>query len=266
MQYKLIAADMDGTLLGPDRTISQKNLAAIRRALDLGVIFTVSTGRPMIAMRKYQEVLQLQTPIITYNGGVVMMPDSGEVLYQKNMNPSAADAVIQRGKALDASMCIWSGDNLYTLREDAYTTQYAGRAGGATLIKEAQVADVIRQGIGKILWYDEPQRIEAFQDALRHTPIEQVTYFTSSPAFLEIVDHQVSKGNALRFLGEYHGVSAAEMMAIGDGMNDLAMLEYAGLGVAMGNASDTVKAVADVMTGSNADDGVAQAIERFVLR
>ncbi|MCL2843055.1 MAG: Cof-type HAD-IIB family hydrolase [Oscillospiraceae bacterium] len=265
MQYKLIAADMDGTLLNPNRTISKKTLTAIRQVLDMGVIFTVSTGRPMAGMRQYQEILQLKTPIITYNGGAIVMPDSGEVLYQKNLEPQAAASVIYRGQVLDASMCIWSEDKLYILREDAYTTQYAERAGGAILVGETEIADIIRQGIGKILWYDAPENVAMYQDALDRTPIEHVTYFTSSPAFLEIVDHQVSKGHALQLLGAHHGISMAEMIAIGDGMNDLTMLEYAGLGVAMGNASDTVKAAADVVTASNADDGVAQAIERFVL-
>lgn len=266
MQYKLIASDMDGTLLDLKRAISPENLAAIRKALDLGVIFTISTGRSMVAVKRYQEILQLKTPIITYNGGAIVMPDTGEVLYQKNLNPKAAARVIRRGRALKASMCIWSGNTLYILREDTYTMQYAERAGGATLLKRSEVRDVIQQGISKILWYDTEERLEKFQESLSKKPIEDVAYFTSSAVFLEIVDSGVSKGSALQFLGEYHGISAAEMIAIGDGMNDIAMLEYAGLGVAMENASDAVKDAADFVTGANVNDGVAQVIERFVLQ
>jgi len=266
MQYKLIAADMDGTLLDSNKTISQKNLTAIRQALELGVIFTISTGRPVQGVQRYQETLQLETPIITYNGGVIVTPCGSEVLYQRNMEPESAAAVIRHGQDFDASMCIWADNKLYILREDERTIQYAKSAGGAIRIQGDEIKEVIRRGIAKILWYDEPSKIEAFQETLRRTPLRNVVYCTSTPSFLEFVDHHVSKGQGLQFLGEHHGISAAEMIAIGDGMNDLTMLEYAGLGVAMENAPEAVKAAADVITASNEDDGVAQVIERFILQ
>jgi len=266
MQYKLIACDMDGTLLDPNREISPGNLAAIRKVLDLGVIFTISTGRPVQAAQRYQEVLQLKTPIITYNGGMIVTPDGDEVLYERNLDPKAAAEVIRLGHKLGAPQNIWSENRLYSLHADIWSIGYAGFAKEELhVIKESEIDQIAAQGIAKILWYDELPKVEAYQETLRQTDLEHVHFFTSSPDFLEIVDSRVSKATALQFLGEYHGISPAEMIAIGDGMNDISMLEYAGLAIAMENAPDAVKAVADWITRSNTEDGVAYALEKYVL-
>ena len=125
---------------------------------------------------------------------------------------------------------------------------------------------IAKQGISKILWSDEPERTAKVQAELpRKLHAEDVTYFTSGPRYLEFVDEKVSKGAALVRLAVQFGTESDAIIAIGDGMNDRTMLEYAGLGIAMGNAPDKLKAVADFITGTNEEDGVAQAIERFIV-
>jgi hypothetical protein len=121
------------------------------------------------------------------------------------------------------------------------------------------------KGINKLLWYDEIERINAFEKEMHDLLGPSVNFHTSQPFFLEFVDVNASKAIALEKLGAYYGIQREEMIAIGDGFNDLSMIEYAGLGVAMENAPEEIKRIADYVTLSNENDGVAYVIEQFIL-
>lgn len=136
---------------------------------------------------------------------------------------------------------------------------------GTPPIKYENIEELIGKGINKILWYDEVERINEFQKELQGKLSSTVNFHTSQPFFLEFVDVNASKAIALEKLGEYYGIKREEMIAIGDGFNDLSMIEYAGLGVAMENAPSEIKEAADFVTLSNEDDGVAYVIEKFIL-
>jgi len=127
------------------------------------------------------------------------------------------------------------------------------------------VKELIDIGVSKVLWYDEIERIKEFERRLDGLLNLTVNFYTSQPFYLEFVDQNVSKAVALEKMGEYYGITREEMIAVGDGFNDLAMIEYAGLGVAMGNAPEEVKNAADYVTLSNDEDGVAKVIEVFIL-
>jgi hypothetical protein len=127
------------------------------------------------------------------------------------------------------------------------------------------VRELIGQGINKMLWYDEIERINAFEKEMQNKLGASVNFHTSQPIYLEFVDINASKAIALEKMGEYYGIKREEMIAVGDGFNDLSMIEYAGLGVAMDNAPDGVKRASDFVTLSNEDDGVAYVIEKFIF-
>jgi Cof subfamily protein (haloacid dehalogenase superfamily) len=265
MDYKLIAADMDGTLLDPAGQITPATAAAIRRAMDAGVRFCVSTGRPLQGIAKYGRDLPFNAPAIAYNGAVVADVATGQVLFSRQLERADAQKILLLGDGLQTTMCIWSRDRLYCNVCNDRTARYQ-TISGVEPIQTTDYASVLEQGITKILWYDAPEAWEAYRPHLQAAGFGQVTYCTSQPMFLEFFHSAVSKAAAMEFLGRHYGICREEMIAIGDGMNDLAMIEYAGLGVAMDNAPPEVKTAAQYVTASNRDDGVAQVIHTFILK
>jgi len=264
MSYRLIAVDMDGTLLDDSKKITPRTAEAVRRASAEGVTVCLSTGRPLCGVRRYLDELALDTPVITCNGALIADASSGEVLFSRCVEPQDARAVWIYGQAFDTTICVWVRDRLYVNRIDERTEDYKKISG----VEPEIIADfeaLIREGISKLLWYDTPENITVFREKLDTELNGGVSYLTSNPAFLEFFDSRVSKAKAMEFLGAHIGIAREEMIAVGDGENDLSMLEYAGLGVAMGNASEAVKSRCGHVTASNNDDGVAKVIERFCL-
>ncbi len=265
MKYKLIAADMDGTLLNNAGEITPRTVERIHQAMEAGVLFSISTGRPIQGVTKYDRVLNLNAPVITYNGAMIVEPRSGRILFEQGLLREDARRILELGNRRRTTMCIWSANRLYGNVLDDRIHDYKKLSGVEPLLVE-DYEKLLDQGITKILWYDDREKLVQWQQELRQEAFESVTYCTSKPVFLEFFNSRVSKARAMEFIGELCHISRQEMIAIGDGLNDLAMIEYAGLGVAMDNAHPTVKAAAGYVTASNEDDGVAQALEALVLK
>ncbi len=264
MNYRLIATDMDGTLLTPDGRITDRTAACIKQAVEKGVVFTLSTGRPLQGVKKYIDQLELDCPVITYNGAVIAHSKTGDILFSQNMDTEEVRRVHNRAKSRGTMFILWSQNKLYASEISEKTAFYEGiTATEATLLTDFDA--VAAQGITKFLWYDKPEFLDRWIEELKADGYEKTTFTKSRAYFLEFFSNRVSKAVAMAKLGEYYGISRDEMIAIGDQTNDLPMIEYAGLGVAMGNAVDSVKAAADYITGSNIQDGVAQVIEEFIL-
>ncbi len=263
MKYRLVASDMDGTLLTSDKRISEKNLEAIRRIADMGCMFCLSTGRTVIAVKAYMEQLGLGFPVIAANGAVVAMPD-GEILYEIGMSDESARIIFEYAKQLDLTLCVWSKERLFINREDKYTLHYKKVTG----VKSEFIEDfetLVSDGILKMIWYADPERMPELHGFLRENCPSDTGWANSTPRMIEFNDARVSKATAMEFIGKRFGIEREEMIAFGDNFNDLPMLEYAGCGVAMGNAPDEVKAKADLIADTNDNDGVAKAIERLVI-
>ena len=265
MAYKLVAADMDGTLLTDDKTITPRTAESIRRVAEAGVQFCLSTGRPLGGVRRYLEQLGLTTPTITYNGAVIIDPATGRYIYEQGLEADAAREIWALGHDFDTTIIVWSKERLLVNRIDDRVEKYKVISGIEPVVIEDFDA-IAHEGITKILWYDEIERINELQPMLANSLHCPVNYATSNPRFLEFFDHQVSKAAALERLGQHLGVAREEMIAIGDGYNDIPMLTYAGLGVAMGNAPEEIKALCGHVTVSNEEDGVALVLEKFCMK
>lgn len=264
MKYRLIAADMDGTLLTDDKRITERTADAVRRAGEAGVRFCLSTGRPLAGVRRYLDQLGLTTPTITYNGAVIVDPTTGSFIYEQGLDADAAKEIWRLGLEFDTTIIVWSHERLLVSRMDERVEKYKAVSGVPPVV----IADfdaLADEGIAKMLWYDEIERMGEFQDTLARTLTCPVNYATSNPRFLEFFDHRVSKAAAMEQLGRHLGIDRTEMIAIGDGYNDLSMLTYAGLGVAMGNAPEDIRVRCGYVTATNEEDGVAEVIERFCL-
>ncbi len=264
MAYKLIAVDIDGTLLNSESQLTERNRAAILRAVDKGVVFTVSTGRPMCGVESINRLFSVDLPFITFNGAEVVMGKSGRKLFEQTLSPEDAGEIIAEGQRCGMTMMIWSGGMLFIEAVNDKTEDYKKISGVEPAVVE-DFEDLIQRGITKILWYDDITKIQRYQSELGARFAGRVNCHASRPMFLEFVDCKASKAIAMEKLGQHYGIRPSEMIAVGDGFNDLSMIEYAGLGVAMANAPQAVKDRADFITRSNDEDGVAHVIDQFIF-
>jgi Cof subfamily protein (haloacid dehalogenase superfamily) len=269
MKYKLMAVDIDGTLLNSNSELTAHTQETIIKAVDKGLIFTIATGRPIIGVQPLGEQLGFDMPFITYNGAMVLTGKSKRIIFNQTMNPDDARMIFNKGDELGITTVLWSNNRLYANRYDERVTEYAKISGATPEIAENKV---FNEGVTKLIWYDEVERINEIKnkvyDMINPGKTSEDSSFiahTSRPYFLEFVDRKASKAIAMEKLGKHYNIKREEMIAIGDGFNDLSMIEYAGLGIAMGNAPDEIKNKASFVTLSNDEDGLAHAIEKFIL-
>lgn len=263
-KIKLIASDLDGTLLTDDKQILPSSLETIKRARQAGVLFTVVTGRPLPSARRYIEKTGADTPVVLYNGGLIMDFKSGEVLRSMELEPEDAAKILRLAQELDTTACVWSQHKLYSNRRQGRIHEYKKLSQLEPIFIE-DPAKIVAQGITKVIFDDEPERINRFARELNEEMFSNVSLCVSDPNFLEFFNGKVSKGDALSWLAKHLGFEREEIMALGDADNDIPMLEYAGFGIAMKNSSTNALAAGNFVTGSNQEDGFSQAVERFIL-
>lgn len=262
MKYKLVAVDVDGTLLDSKSNLTPETMKAVQETVAAGVILTICTGRPIQGVKPLIDKLGLDLPFITYNGAMIVMGKSGKILYDQTMQGADVKTVYKLGEKFKTTIVIWANNKLYIHP----LTQKAAAYSELSKTKPEPITDLealIAQGVTKVLFYDEVEAIRDYEKAVAPDVPPTVNYCTSQPFLLEFFDQKVSKGNALARLSAYYGFSREEIIAIGDGFNDLPMIKYAGLGIAMANADDAIKQQADYVTFSNDENGVAHAIYRF---
>jgi Cof subfamily protein (haloacid dehalogenase superfamily) len=263
-RYKLLAADLDGTLMGDDFTISPRVKAAIHQAIEQGVYVTLATGREYSTAIEYARELKITTPLICYQGGQIRDPSSGEVLRSVTMPRALAEEAIRLARARHWTLCLYVGDRIY-LDEIARPSGFSEFLIGVDVHYVPDLATVLdSEPIKFILIADEAQA-DCIEEELRARMDGRLNIVRSHRFFVEGNPLQATKGQALARLAELLGVARSEVMAIGDQGNDADMVAWAGLGVAMGNAVPQVKAVADYVAPSVDEDGVAVVIERFLL-
>ena len=197
-------------------------------------------------------------------GAMIVNPNNREILFHKALEKDDALKILKLGEERSVTICLWCENQLFVNRIDERVNKYKRLSGVEPILINSKEA-LAEKGVTKILWYDEAEKIKSFQEALQKESFNEVTFCTSKPEFLEFFNSGVSKAAAMEFLGKLYGIKREEMIAIGDGDNDLAMIEYAGLGISMENGSEKVKKAAAYITASNDNEGVALAIEKFIL-
>ena len=246
MKIRLVALDMDGTLLNDRQEVSPRNAAAIRRALDAGVIVCLATGRGVQHVLPYTELLGLTTPMITVNGGEIWRRPRE---LHRRVTMDAEDVLRLRGLALEHGVWYWAyaTDGVYN-RERWIEPQEAVR--DKTWLKFG--------------YHEENLRIlEQIRDTAAGWGRFEIS--NSSPVNIELNPAGVSKGVALLELCDLLGIDPSETAAAGDSLNDLSMIRAAGLGAAMGGAQQAVKEAAGIVLPGNNEDGIAHLIEQYVL-
>jgi Cof subfamily protein (haloacid dehalogenase superfamily) len=263
-RYKLLATDLDGTLMGDGFTLSSRVKTVIRRAIDRGVHVTLATGRGYAATLQYARELGITTPLICYQGGQIRDPGSGEVLHNVTMPRALAKEAIRLARERGWHLCLYVDDQAF-LSELLHPPEFYERWVSMTVhcVPDLTVA-LDGEPTKFIIIADEPQA-DRIEKELRAHMDGHLKVVRSHRFFVEGNPLQATKGQALAHLAGLLGVARSEVMAIGDQGNDADMVAWAGLGVAMGNAVPQVKAVSDHVAPSVDEDGAAVAIERFLL-
>lgn len=258
---KLVAVDLDDTLLNSEVAISEENKKVIQACMDQGVHFTFATGRMFRAAVDFARELNVSLPLITYQGALVKTTDNEEIQHHV-IEKDMAEDLIEFLKQYDMQLNVYMDDTLYVESINDF---------GADYVKVSRVEHEITrfpQGLHteptKILLAGQPELLDEVE-ALALDRYKDLAITKSKEYFLEFGNPKAMKGKALKNLADSLGVKREEIMAIGDGMNDYDMIQFAGLGVAVQNAVEPVKEIADFISASNDDHGVAKAIKKFVL-
>lgn len=266
--YKLIAIDMDGTLLKEDKTISRETFKAIEKATDKGIKVILATGRPLEGIKPYLKKLNLMKDndyALVFNGALVQNTSTDEIIVRNTLKGSDYKYLYEISKSLNVNIHAFSKEGCITPKLSKYT-EVEGNINKIPITIKA-VEDVDNdEYIMKVMMIDEPEILDKAINALPKELYEKYTVVRSTPYFLEFLNKSSNKGEGVKALANVLNIKREEVMCIGDAGNDLHMLEYAGLGVAMGNAYEEAKEVADFVTKTNEEDGVAYAITKFALR
>lgn len=262
--YKLIAIDIDDTLLTDELVVTEGTKQAIKAAMEQGVIVTLATGRMYASAKKIASQLGLNVPLITYHGSLVKNLVDEKLLYERAVPHEDALQIYRFCKEKDLHLQIFIDDQVYAEEENEKIIAY-GRLTGLTYHIESDFMKMLSQPSTKMLIIEAADRIEALIQELGDAVSDQVHLTRSKPTYLEITHAEGKKSDAITHLAQHFGCDLSEVIAIGDSWNDREMIEVAGLGVAMGNASDAIKEIADYVTKSNNEEGVRHVIEKFVL-
>lgn len=265
-EIKLVALDVDGTLVGKDLTISPRARAAVRAARERGVRFIIVTGRMYRASAPYAAELGLDgLPLVAYNGAMVREFPSGRPIAHEPVPLEVCRTLAEYCEDRGLHVQAYVNDELFVPDLGPETQHYVSIARvNATSV--GKLSRWLTEPSTKMLIIDEPRRIAGEIQAEVETLLGRTARAApSSPEFLEIVSKPVSKGAALAAVADSMGLRRDEVMAIGDGMNDMAMLAWAGTSFAVGHAPEALRKVATHVTSSGPSDAVAEALEKLGL-
>lgn len=264
--YKLIAIDMDGTLLKENKTISHRTKKAINVACKKDVKIVLASGRPLEGLDPYLEELGIKSEedyVMSYNGSIVQNAQTKELIFKNILKGSDLSYLYKISKEVGVNIHAFSKAGCITPRMSEYSA-LEGEINGIPVLEVDYNTVLPDEDIIKIMFVDPEEVLEEVIKKLPQELYEKYTVVRSASHFLEFLNKKSSKGTGVKALADHLGIKKEEIICIGDAGNDLDMIEFAGLGVAMGNAFDEVKAVADYITYSNEEDGVAHVIEKFI--
>ncbi|MFW8052922.1 Cof-type HAD-IIB family hydrolase [Vagococcus fluvialis] len=266
---KLIAIDLDGTLLRDDKTISEGNKVALTKAKEQGVKVVLCTGRPLLAVESYLDRLELRDEgdySITFNGGSIQKNDTGEELLSYSLSLEEVKSVAEVMTELDLPLDIITTDTCIHLTTSTSKESIYPSLNPLLKTVTKSVSELDDKTVyNKMVVGTDPAYLDEKLKELSSEWYEIFNIMKSRDCLLEIIHKEVSKANGIDLLAKELGIKQSEVMAIGDEENDVSMIEYAGMGVVMENGNSELKKIAQFITKTNQEDGVAHAVETFVL-
>lgn len=269
MKYKLLVLDVDGTLLNDEREISKRTLAALLKVQQMGVRIVLASGRPTYGLMPLAKTLELGNYggfILSYNGCQIIKAQNGEILFERRINPEMLPYLEKKARKNGFAIFTYHDDTLITDSPDNEYIKNEALLNNLKIIREDEFSTAIDFAPCKcMLVSDKEKALIGLEQHWEKRLAGTLDAFRSEPYFLEVVPCGVNKANTLGALLEHLGVTREEVIAVGDGVCDVTMLQLAGMGVAMGHSQDSVKVCADYVTTSNEEDGVALAVEKLIL-
>lgn len=259
---KMLVCDIDGTIF--DGNFSKNLIDCVNKIRKDGIKFVIATGRTFFSANQLLKPLNIDTPIICYQGATINEPNTGKVIFDRGLKRELALDIIDYLKTMDIFPNLYINDNLYSEKETVYVKRYSDNQKIPYRIVE-DISKIDFETMNKILAIDDDsKKITRISEELKIKYKDQIYCAMSTPIFCEICDKSVSKGNAVKYLADKWNIKKEEIMSCGDQNNDIELLTCAGIGVAMGNASETLKKYADYVTDTVQNDGVVKAVEKFI--
>jgi Cof subfamily protein (haloacid dehalogenase superfamily) len=261
---RLLLADVDGTLVTPEKELTERAVAAVGKLKAAGVLFAITSGRPPRGMAMLIGPLELEMPLAAFNGGLLVDPHL-VVLEQHEIRRSSVLAVVKLLESHDLDAWLYRGADWYVQRPDGPHVDREARtvAFAPTVVKSY---DDLTDGVVKLVGVsDDPRAIAAAAGAAQERFGDHLSVASSQPYYLDVTHPQANKGAVLLDLAARYSIQPQEIATIGDMPNDTLMFAKSGLSIAMGNAESDVKAAAGFVSTSNSEEGFANAVERFIL-
>ena len=267
MGYKLIAMDLDGTLNNDQKVITEKTKAALMAVQKEGIRLALASARPSPGLFKERDILRLQDHkgiLMSYNGGRIVDAETGKVLFETSMDLEETKQVLRKLESLPVTPILDDGVQFYVADKNGYKVDYECKNNNMVCSEVGNLAEFLNFAPIKILMSVQPEELPQVQKEIAAFLPESLTVVQTAAFYLEVIPKVINKGQGIRDICKVLGLSTEEVISFGDAANDIPMLREAGMGVAMGNAADPVKAAANMVTLSNNEDGIAAALEKLL--
>ena len=265
--YKLIALDLDGTLTNDEKEIPAYTAEVLMRAQKRGVRLALVSARPAPGLHYERDVLKMQEYgglLISYNGGRIVDASDGSLLYEKIMDLQVTKDILRYLKDLPVTIILDNGKELYVEDRNGYQVQQESYNAHMSVVEMPNLAETLDFSVVKILIAVDPSIIFEIQKQIAEYLPEDLTVVRTAPFYLEIIPKIINKGQGILHACEYLEIQPEEVVAFGDAENDISMIKVAGMGIAMGNAEEEVKKIADRITLTNNENGIAAVLEQIL--
>lgn len=263
---KVLVLDIDGTLTNSKKEITEATRQAIWQIMEKGHRVILASGRPAPGMKRYEEELELAKKggyLLSFNGGRIIDCTNGEVVYQRLLPKEIISLLYEYAKKHEAGLLSYEADTILSaFAPDAYV-EIESRINNMPVRVVENFAEYIDFDMNKCLMTAPPEQAAVYEKELQELLKDVASVYRSEPFFIEIMPKNVDKAASLDQMLPLIGMSREQTVCCGDGFNDLPMIRYAAVGVAMGNAQPVVKEAADYITGTNDEDGLVEVIEKF---
>lgn len=266
--YEIIALDLDGTLTNREKVVTPRTRDAIMELQKRGKQVVLASGRPTMGVMPLAKELKLPEYhgfILSFNGGMIIDCSTGETIFSRMLPVEANSRIMELAFDNQVAFLTYEGDRLITNDAECPYCMIESTINHAELVEVEDILSYVNFQVPKFLFADEGGYLAMVEPRVKAALGKNFSVYRSDPYFLEILPRGIDKGQSLERLLERLGLPREALIACGDGYNDLSMIQYAGLGVAMENAVLPVRKEADYVTASNNEDGVAEVIEKFML-
>lgn len=268
MAYKMIVLDLDGTLTNAQKEITPKTKAALLKAQQQGVRIMLASGRPTYGIVPPAEQLEIGRHggyILAYNGGVILDWSTRKVVYEQTLDETLVPQIYREAMAAGMQILTYQGEAIATTDTQDEYVRHEAFINKMPLVQYNDFLAQVTYPINKCLVVGPPAPLHQLELRLAREMEGKISVYRSADFFLECVPLGIDKAQSIDRLITLLGINRSEVIACGDGYNDLSMIQFAGLGVAMSNANADIQARADFVTLSNEEDGVAHVVEKFIL-